>query len=101
VDSGGESHDTHRARTRGLRPSVTAYGAGGCSARVTPVGIDAWTAGGIALRATAALSSTRAGLAKPEGQKVDGAIGADVLSGFASITVDLAHQRLILSPTEP
>lgn len=72
----------------------------GCSAQLAPVAINAWTTGGVALPPTLALSWTSAALAKPGGEPVDGAIGADVLSGFASVTFDFARKRLILSHTE-
>lgn len=102
IDTGAEvtlltGHAATRLGAGPLGPSVVAYGAGGCSASVTPVGIDNWTADGVALPPTAAISAPTAQLTNPSGRQIDGAIGADVLSSFASITFDFAADRLILS----
>jgi len=86
-----------RLGARPLGPSVVAFGAGGCSTRVAPVGIDTWSADGVALPPTAAISAPTAKLASPTGQQIDGVIGADVLGRFASVTFDFAADRLILS----
>jgi predicted aspartyl protease len=69
----------------------------GCPTRVQPVAISDWTLGKAMLPVRTIQSATTvlAGL-KLRGVQIGGLLGDDVLSRFGTVTLDFAHQRLIL-----
>jgi predicted aspartyl protease len=81
--------------------SVTGLGASGCSARLDPVAINNWTAGSVRLPPTVALASTSPVVSKYGSTKIDGIIGADVLSHFHQVTLDFRTKRTLLGSVAP
>lgn len=103
IDTGaGISTIDSRARKRlGLQAAGKSVKipTGFCGATTfTPVRIDGWTAGGVKLPSTVAVSSGDAITSKSKG-KVVGLLGLDVLSTFGEVTFDFAGRRLVLGGT--
>lgn len=66
-----------------------------CSTTVTPVRLNHWTAGGVKLPTTIALSS-RSSISDQTKGKLVGLIGADVMARFGQATINFAGQRVVL-----
>ena len=103
IDSGAQStlvssRTATRAGLRSVGARVTAHGAAGCAAQLTPVAIGRWTAGDVRLPATLGLSSDSAVARRFGTTNIDGVIGADVLAAFGRVTLDFASGRLVLGP---
>jgi predicted aspartyl protease len=69
----------------------------GCPVRAQPVAIPDWTLGAAKLPATTIMSTDTilAGI-RFKGVQIGGLLGPDVLSRFGTVTLDFAHNRLIL-----
>lgn len=95
--AGQTTIDSRAAKPLGLKSAGKAktIGAVTCTTQVKPVRLDRWSAGGVTLPTTTALSSRSALTAKVKG-KIIGLIGADVMSTYGSVTVDFAHSRVQL-----
>lgn len=102
IDTGAGSTtiDSRVARRLGLKAagkSRKALGIG-CSTMITPVRIGDWTAGGVTLPATIAVSSLN-GITDLSKGKIVGLLGAPLMATFGEVTIDFTGKRVVLGGT--
>lgn len=105
LDTGASSTTVEaRLATRAKLKKVggrVSVGAVSCKAKVQPVKIPKWTVGGVPVPTTVGISRST-GLPKQTAGRVNGLLGADVLSSFGQVTFDYTTLQAALGyPAAP
>lgn len=104
VDTGAQESniDVRAAKQLGLaaRGKPRTLSSIGCTKKVQPVRIAAWSAGSVKLPPTVALAQKTESYTKSKG-KIIGLLGADVIARFGSLEIDYGTDRVVLGGSGP